>query len=474
VSRFDVPFISAVDLADRIANGVVSARDSAEYFLSRVDTVDAGLNSILWCDRSAFLAGADEVDKRVRRGCAVPRFAGVPIAIKDLFNVAGQPNTLSSLAKSEAPAVQNDLLIDEIFRAGFIQLGRAASPELGMTTSCESERWGITRNPWNPEYSPGGSSGGSAAAVAAGIVPAAVSSDGGGSIRVPAAFCGVIGLKPSRGLLPQRIQGWEGGSVEGVITRTIEDTASIYDELATPDEFGWAPQQHAGLDLVGGLTELTPRLRIGLITTALDPRIDVDPENAAAARAVADLLAEQGHEIVELEPIPAMAAVMDIYPATIIPAWLSVTELDDPGKLQPYIRRHLEHARTLDATHYVREANRFKSLAREISSTLFSAVDVLITPTTATRVPAIGVVLDELQRHAPFGPRPVYEQTLAFTTVPSVIGSPAVSLPTHTDSAGLPLGVQLVGRPFSERLLLQLGRDLESRYGWLDRHPVGL
>lgn len=473
VTSIDLPFISSVDLADEIAAGSISARESAEYALSRVAAVDVAVRSIVWSDPSAFLAAADDVDERVRRGDGVAPFAGVPIAIKDLFNVAGQPNTLSSLARTDTPVLQNDQLIDDVFRAGFIQLGRSASPELGMTTSCESERWGITRNPWNLDYSPGGSSGGSAAAVAAGIVPAAVSSDGGGSIRVPAAFSGVIGLKPSRGLLPQRIQGWEGGAVEGVITRTIRDTAAIYDELSTPDPFAWSPQHRSGLELVAGLTEQTPRLRVGLITTALDPRIDVDPEVAAAARDVAEALAAHGHEIIELEPITAMAEVMAIYPATIIPAWLSVIELDHPERLQPYIRRHLEQAERIGASQYVSEANRFKLLAREIASTLFATVDVLVTPTAATRVPAIGVVLDELTRHAPFGPRPVYEQTLAFTTVPSVIGSPAVSLPTHHDSAGLPIGVQLVGRPFSERLLLQLGRDLESRYGWVDRRPPG-
>lgn len=464
-------FVSATDLAAHIRAGDFTATEVAEYFLQRVTTLDPGLNSIVWRDDDSYRAAARNTDERIRRGEALPPFAGVPITIKDLFNVAGQPNPKGSNAVSESPVEQSDLLIDLIFDAGFLQLGRSASPELAMTTSAESTKWGITRNPWNPDYSPGGSSGGSAAAVAAGLVPAAAGSDGGGSIRVPAAFCGVIGLKPSRGLLPQRVDGWEGGAVEGVITRTIADTAAIYQELARPDPYAWAPQLHARVNYVRDLGQETPNLKIGLLTTAYDPRIQVDGQCSAAAEDVARTLERLGHEIVPIEPIPAMAEVMNLYAREIIPAWLQLTELQDPSALQPYLQRHLENGRGISAERYLRAATSFKLRAREITQALFGAVDVVLSPTAATLVPRIGVVLDELNENAPLGVSPVYEQTLAFTTVPSVIGSPAISLPTHEDSNGLPLGTQFVGRPFAEPQLLQLGRDLERSYRWNERRP---
>lgn len=462
--------ISALDLAAEVRAGRCSAREAAEHFIARVSAYDDAVRSIVWRDDQATIDAADAVDHARAAGDDLAPFAGVPITVKDTFSIVGQPNTMASLARDESPAEETDLLPAAAFGAGFIQLGRAASPELAMTTSCESERWGITRNPWSLEHSPGGSSGGPAAAVAAGLVPVALASDGGGSIRVPAAFCGVVGLKPSRGLLPQRIAGWEGGAVEGAVTRTIADTAAIYSALARPDAFGWS-RSATQPDYTAILSQPLRPLRIGLVTTAFDPSIPVDPACGAAAREVADLLASRGHRVVEIDPIPAMAAVMDIYPRTIIPAWLTLTQLDHPERLQPYIQRTIELGRGIDATRYLAEANRFKLLARDIATYLFSDLDLVITPTTATRVPRIGVVWNELRAHAPSRECATYEQTLAFTTVPSVIGSPALTVPTHRDADGLPLGVQLVGPQLADGLLLQVGQLLETATAWTDRRP---
>ncbi|MCD5311838.1 amidase [Kineosporia babensis] len=459
--------ISAAALAAGIRRGTWTAREVAEHFLARVDALDPALNSIVWRDDEATLQAADRIDAEGPRGL----FAGVPLTIKDTFAVEGQPHTLGSHARDLTPAPQSDLLVQAAQKAGFVQLGRAATPELAMTTSCESERYGITRNPWNVERSPGGSSGGSAAAVAAGLVPVALGSDGGGSIRLPAAFCGVVGLKPTRGLLPQRIAGWEGGSTEGFLTRTIADTAAVYEAMAQQrDEFAWslAPEPEG---FTQGLAARPDPLRIGLITTAFDPGIPVDAACAEAATDVARTLQQAGHEIVELNPIAAMAEVMDIYPRTIIPAWLTQTPLDHPERLQAYIRRTIERGRQIDAGTYLAEARRFKLLAREISQYLFGDLDLIVTPTAATRVPGIGVVWNELREKAPSRDCQVYEQCLAFTTVPSVIGSPAISLPTHVDADGLPVGVQLIGRQFSETLLLQTGQLLEQAYAWPTRKP---
>jgi len=398
----------------------------------------------------------------------------VPVTIKDTFDVAGQPNRSASAAISDAPVETSALLVEEAFRAGCVQVGRSASPELAMTTSCESPLYGITRNPWNLRHSPGGSSGGSAAAVAAGIVPAALASDGGGSLRVPAAFCGLVGLKPGRGTLPQRVQGWEGGSTEGVVTRTIRDTAIFIRELSTPDRFGWASPRTDRVDSLSRLEDAPSGLRVAILTESFDPRIPVDAECVSAVEDTAEVLRGLGHTVTAIAAPGEGAELMDIYPRSIIPAWLQQLRFDDVDKLQPYIRRVMAQAEKLTAADYVREAILTRTLAREVTQALFADHDLVITPTTATRVPEVGVVLDELTANAPSRDSAVYEQTLAFTTVPSMIGVPALTVPAHVDSDGLPLGTQIIGPQHAEALLLRVGRSLERHYRWDERVPAAL
>lgn len=454
-----------------VASGAVRARIVAEAAIARADERDRAVRSLVWRDDAATLAAADAVDHAVAAG-SPPPLAGVPVTVKDTFSVAGQPFTRGSSAVADAPAETTDLLPAAAFDAGCVQLGRSATPELAMTTSCESPRYGTTHNPWNLEHSPGGSSGGSAAAVAAGIVPAAIASDGGGSLRVPASFCGLVGLKPGRGLFPQRVQGWESGSAEGVITRTVRDTAVMVRELSAPDRFGWAPPHDAPLDALAELESPPAPLRVGLLTVGFDSRIPIDAEVTAAAAETADVLRALGHTVVPIGPPDGAAELMDIYPRSIIPSWLQQIPLAHPEQLQPYIRRVMAQADTLSAADYVREATLMRTLSRRVTELMFSACDVVITPTAATRVPRIGVVLAELTANAPSRDSTVYEQTLAFTTVPSMAGLPAITLPTHTDSGGLPIGTQIIGQQRGEIGLLRLGRALEQHFGWEYREPA--
>lgn len=468
--QFD-PF-SVEDTTHAVRAGRVSARLVAEEAIDRADRVDPQIRSLVWRDDEATLADADALDARRDAGETLPALAGVPVTVKDTFSIAGQPSGRGSNAVSDAPAAVTDLLPAAAFAAGCVQLGRAASPELAMTTSCESPRYGTTHNPWNLTHSPGGSSGGPAAAVAAGIVPAAIASDGGGSLRVPAAFCGLVGLKPGRGVLPQRVQGWEGGSTEGVVTRTVRDTAVMLRELSAPDRFGWAPPRTSPLDTLADL-DLPPRtMRVGLLSEAFDPRIPVDAEVAAAAADTADVLRFLGHEVVPVSAPEDAAELMDIYPRTIIPSWLQQIPLEHPDRLQPYIRRVMAQADALSAADYVREATLMRTLARRAVEHLFSDLDLVVTPTSAARVPRIGVVLAELTADAPSRDSAVYEQTLAFTTIPSMLGLPALSVPTHVDSAGLPIGTQLIGPQHGDSWLLRVGRMLENHFRWEFRTPA--
>lgn len=469
-AAFD-PF-SVEDTARAVRRGRASAREVAEAAISRADRIDPQIRSLVWRDDPATLRAADALDARADRGEALPALAGVPVTVKDTFAIEGQPHARGSDAVGDEPATTTDLLPAAAFAAGCVQLGRSATPELAMTTSCESPRSGTTHNPWDLAHSPGGSSGGSAAAVSAGIVPASIASDGGGSLRVPAAFCGLVGLKPGRGVLPQRVQGWEGGATEGVITRTIRDTALMLRALSAPDRFGWAPPRTAPLDVVAELDAAPEPLRIGLLTEAFDPRIPVDAEAAAAAEDAAAALRAAGHEIVPVTAPEDAAELMDIYPRSIIPAWLQQTPLAHPERLQPYIRRVMAQADGLTAADYVREAILMRTLARRVGERLFVDVDIVLSPTSAARVPRIGVVLAELTANAPSRDSAVYEQTLAFTTIPSMLGLPALTVPTHLDAHGLPLGTQLIGPQHSDALLLRVGRVMENHHEWESRSPA--
>ncbi|GAA3662208.1 amidase [Microbacterium marinilacus] len=462
---------SVVEIATAVRSGRTSAREALEDAIARADAIDPGIGSLVWRDDDASRQAADGWDRLRAGGTELPALAGVPVTVKDTFAIAGQPWRRGSAAVDDAPAATTDLLPAAAFAAGCVQLGRSATPELAMTTSCESPLYGITRNTWDPERSPGGSSGGSAAAVAAGIVPAALASDGGGSLRVPAAFCGLVGLKPGRGVLPQRVQGWEGGSTEGVVTRTVRDTAVVVEALSAPDPLGWAQANAGPLDLVSALEAAPGPLRVGLLVESFDPRIPVDPECAAAVEDTAEALRSLGHTVVPVFAPADAAELMDIYPRTIIPAWLQQIPLARPELLQPYIRRVMAQADGVGAADYVREAVLMRTLARRVTEALFGELDIMLTPTAATRVPRIGVVLAELTERSPSRDCAVYEQTLAFTTVPSVVGLPALTVPTALDSDGLPLGSQLIGPQRSEALLLRLGRALERRYRWDERRP---
>src|SRR3954453_21532800 len=234
------PFASALDLAAAIGAREVSAVEALDHCLAEVDRLNPTVNAVVWRDDEAARAAAQAAQDALADANAVlPPFHGVPIPIKDLTPVEGWPVTYGSAAAPEAPSAESELSIDALVGAGFVLACRTNTPEFGPITAAENVRYGITRNPWDPSRTPGGSSGGAAAAVASGMFPIAHATDGGGSIRIPASCCGLVGLKPSRGRGPRRAQGWLGGVVEGALTHTVADTAAILDVLGGPDRDAW-------------------------------------------------------------------------------------------------------------------------------------------------------------------------------------------------------------------------------------------
>ncbi|MFS0734132.1 amidase [Microbacterium sp. 1P10UB] len=461
------PSISATELARLIRAGELSAVEVAQHYLDRHDQANPAVNAIVWIDRDDVLRRAGESDERVRRGDTSRPFEGVPMPIKDLVGVKGQPLSFSSMAVEEKPAEANEVTVDLIEEAGFVLFGRSNSPEFGASTTTENERHGITRNPWNLDYTSGGSSGGASAAVAADIVPIANASDGGGSIRVPAAATGLVGLKPSRGRIPNDIRAWEHSTTEGAITRTIEDMAGVMDSLSRIDPLGWYSAPLPNRPYLEEIRAAGPRLRVGLV---LEPPtgLEVDLENREAAMVAARALEALGHHVEPVTPFLFTREALQGFTNLVISASTWASPIEDPDKLEPYIRYRYDSAEQFHAGQYAELAADLQWQTRQVAAQWGRDFDVLLTPTTAVPTPRVGHVIGEANTD-PTGPRLTEARTVSFTAFCNISGLPAISLPVHTGSNGMPLGAQIVGGPYDEATLLRLGAELEPVFGWQHR-----
>lgn len=459
-------FTTAVELAGAIRTKEVSPSEVLDECLKRVDRLDPQLNAIVWRNDDEARAAAKVADDAVVAGDDLAPFHGVPLPIKDLTPAAGMPATYGSYGAPEGQAAEDALVVAAFRNAGFLLTGRTNTPEFGPITITENVRYGVTRNPWNPEFSPGGSSGGAGAAVSSGMFPVAHANDGGGSIRIPASCCGLVGLKVSRGRVPAAYQSWEGASVEGVLTRTVADTAAILDVVSYVDDGSWynAPSperpfaQEVGADV--------RRLRIGVVRDAsLD--LPVAPECVAAVEATARLLEGLGHDIVdgpgELLPLEAVAAF-----SNVVSSGLAGYEGIDWTRTEPHVQRSYRAAQAVDSLTYVRSVHTLQRATRDIVSAWGRDFDLLLTPTMSIPPPPAGQVLQEV--HASEGVAMTVLQMVIFTAAFNITGQPAISLPVH-ESRGLPIGVQLVGRPWGEAELVRVASQLEGEVRWYERVP---
>jgi amidase len=462
-------FDSAVSLAERIRRREISSVELVSLCIERMDRYDGDLNAIIWRDDEQALKCAQAADARAAAGERLPAFHGVPIPVKDLHFAAGQPCTMGSLGIGDQPRDRSDLSVELLERAGFILLGRSNTPEMGPMSVTENRRFGVTRNPWDLDRSPAGSSGGAAAAVAAGLVPVAHASDGGGSIRMPASACGLVGLKPARGRVPQRFPAWEHGTTEGAITRHILDTAAVLDVMSVPDRtlFYHAPpngrpyREEVGAD--------PGRLRIGLMLDA-PTGVPVEPQCAEAALVLARELEAQGHRIDPVSPRMFSFEAATAYVEVIVNASLYLTPYERPELAEPYLQRRRERAKDFHIGEYVQAAALIHEESREIVAQWGRDFDVLLTPTMATLPPEVGVVLAEANAQ-PDGLRLTETQMISFTSFCNLSGLPAITLPVHHAPNGLPVGAQLVGAPFDEATLIRLAASVEPTFGWTRRIP---
>ena len=460
------PFGSATALAAAIRNREISPVEAANTYLERIDRINPGINAIVWRNDDEVRAAAREAERAVVAGEPLGPFHGVPIPVKDLSDVAGQPNTHSSLAISDTPRSESSLVVQKLQAAGFLLMGRTNSPELGPLTVSENRRHGTTRNPWNTDYTPGGSSGGAAAAVAAGMAPIAHASDGGGSIRVPSSACGLVGLKPSRARVPQEVFAWEHSTVEGAIARSVADSAAILDAMSGTDPHAWYSAPVPERPFASEVGANPGRLRIGMLLEA-PTGLPVDPDCVEAARKLAHVLEGAGHHVFDAAPLLFSREAIDAF-QVIISASVWATGFDDVSQVDPYIAYRIKQAEGFHSGLYARAAAQLQLESRRIVAQWGRDFDVLLTPTMATTTPPIGVVLEEANNN-PGGARETEIRMISFTSFCNMSGQPAISLPVHADNRGLPVGAQLVGAPFGEAQLIALAAQAEDHFRWQDR-----
>jgi amidase len=457
----ELAFLSAVEQARKVRTGEVSSVELVELYLERISRIDATLNSFVTVCADEALATAAALDASDGDG----PFRGVPIAVKDLTATAGIRTTYSSRAFAENVPDFDTAVVRRIRDAGFVIVGKTNTPEFGTVAFTESELNGATRNPWNTERTPGGSSGGAAAAVAAGLVPIAHASDGGGSIRIPASCCGLFGLKPSRGRISSAPFGsLEGLSTAGPMVRTVADAAHFLDVLAgyEPGDPWWAPPP--AVPFAESAATEPPALRVA-VTSAPPVDAHVDPECVRAVEAAAALLADLGHDVREAAPPWREPELLTMFIAVwqVGPALYPV----DETLLTPLNRGLVESARATSAADYARTVGALQTIARRVVA-FWEEVDVVLTPTLALPPVPIGWqeeaagAIPQLMRNVDFTP---------FTAVANLTGQPAMSLPLHWTPDGLPVGVQAIGPPAGEALLLQLAAQVERTRPWAGRRP---
>jgi amidase len=449
----DLAFAGLAQQADLIQKGEVSSAELTDLYLERIDRIDPKLNAyrVVFAERAR--AEAAQADARRRSG-DTRALLGVPIAIKDDADIAGELTARGTSAITE-PAAADSENVRRLRSAGAVILGKTNVPELTIVPFTESPTWGITRNPWDLQRTSGGSSGGSAAAVAAGLCAAALGSDGAGSIRIPAGSCGLFGLKPQRGrvsLLPD-LEHWHGLSSAGAVTRTVLDTALWLDVVADSDR-----------SFTEAARTEPERLRIAL-SFKPSSLTRVDGRVRAAVSMVADTLRALGHSVVERDPDYGELTPL------FLPRWLAgisddVRALPHPERLERRTRQLAKIGRLAGGSALRRARTGEEERARRINA-IFDDVDVLLTPT----LPSPPDPLGRFEGRSLAATIAGVAGMVGFTQPWNVTGQPAASIPAPVPEGELPIGAQLVGRPNDEATLISLSAQLERELRWPERRP---
>ena len=470
-------------LAERVRGGELRADEVVAQTVAAVERVDDQLEGVL----EIFEDVAQ--DANAERPASDGPLYGVPLFLKDLGSrMGGRTQESGSRLMRGNVSDASDPLVENFLRAGLIPLGRSTTPEFGMTFDTATAYLGrtkVTRNPWNPERTPGGSSGGSAALVAAGVTPISMASDGGGSTRIPASYCGLVGLKASRGRVSMPLNHSEYTwriAVEGVVTRSVRDSAAVLDYLHRKPTGGtFYPMAMPEGSWLAGLARPPEQLRVALSTGSWGREGDCDPEVAGKVREFGELLESLGHHVEEVDD-----EILCDWPTmwkTYITQWICsrmmyfpLVELHGGGApleelLSPIAWRHVEAARSYSTLDLLQAMAGNNLVTRKLAA-VFDRVDVLLCPTHAIRVPAANGPYSLLHD----GPLDAWVAGLAdacrYTMPGNEAGLPGISLPAGWDSDGLPVGAMLYAGPGREDLLLRLAAVVEAeRPEWFGQTP---
>jgi amidase len=466
--------LSALELWMRLQRDEISPVELTDVVLERAERLDPELGAFAHLAPDAARARALDVQQDAPK---TDRLWGLPLADKDLTARAGTPIAWGSRVFPGTVSERSDAIVDVLDAAGAISIGKTATPEFGLYGYTEPFGRPPARNPWDPSLGAGGSSGGAAAAVAARILPFAPASDGGGSIRIPAAACGLVGLKPSRGRVPSGsgLDSLAGLPVKGPIARTVQDAALLFDAMLdrrngrVPHPFSVGAPEFDDGDYLGVATRGEGRFTLGVLGNTPwddDTEITVAPEARAAVALAVEHLSAIGHGVEE--------TTLDhggVYPAAFRTIWqVSAATLpvdgDTIGLLEPVTQELVARGRRISARTLADTLAVLAAFERRVVEQ-FAPFDAILTPTLALTPRRIGWH-DLADPDRNFAQQVQYSP---FTSFVNVAGLPAITLPVHQTDDGMPMGVQLIGRPGGEDVLLSIGAQLERRLRWQHRRP---
>ncbi|RNL65178.1 amidase [Nocardioides marmoriginsengisoli] len=456
--------LTALEQGAAVKAGDTSSAELVEHYLERAERLNGSLGAFVTLT-------PERARDQARAGGGDGPLAGVPTAIKDLNATAGVRTMFGSVLLADNVPEVSDEVVLRIEAAGLVSLGKTNTPEFGSPCYTESAVAPPAVTPWDPTRMAGGSSGGAASAVAGGLVPVAQGSDGGGSIRIPASCCGLVGLKPTRG----RISGAPlygeitGLATAGPLARTVRDAAALLDVMAgraVGDPF-WAPAEQRSF--LAACEDDPGRLRVARFSAPVIADAEVDPECVAAWEDASRLLESLGHEVVDIEPPMPRDAVPTFETCWAVLTGLSTVGLDEEARsrLQPLTRWLGERGERVSGPEFGLALGELRRIAAR-TLTALASYDVVLTPTLAQLPLPVGALRNDEDPAADFEAQ---KRFTPWTSMWNVTGSTAVSLPLHQSAGGLPVGVMLAAAPGREALLLALAAQVEAADPWIGRVP---
>ena len=467
MATLDLSYRSAMDLARMIRTGQISPVEAVRHSLDRIAAINPKLNAFCFIYEEEALTNAKEAERAIRENRPVGPLHGVPIALKDFTATKGKRTTLGSYAYEHWVPDKDAVVVRRLLDAGAILVGKTTTPEFAASGFTESPLWGVTRNPWDPNRTPGGSSGGSGVAVATGCVPLADGTDSGGSIRIPAGLCGIVGLKPSFGRIPMEALPtlFDQLSHFGPLARTVEDAALFLRVTQGPDDADI--QSLPPLPLPDPLARSVKGLKLAY---SIDLGFHtVDADIAANTRKAVAALGEAGAEVQEVV-LPWTSELEDAWYrhwAVLLAACFGESLKTHRERMDPRLVALMERGLGMNAVEFKRiellRTHQWQSLAR-----ILATYDALLCPTIAIAAPAVGGADQDLCYTDADGRYHGFDMTAVFNFVSQC---PVLSVPSGSTREGLPTGLQIVGRRFDDSTVLTIGATLEDWMPWRDRKP---